>query len=213
MPDFEKALDKIVLGAERPLVMDEAAKKVIAYHEAGHAVVAWFTPSADPVHKVTIIPHGRALGVTEQLPTEDVFNYGREALRARLAVMFGGRSAEEIAIGEITTGAENDIIQATRLARRMITRWAMGKLGSVAFDMDEEQPFLGYEISQGKAYSETTAAQIDQEVIGLLETCHESAKGLLTEKRACLDELVGALLKQETVDQATLAKILGKRKE
>lgn len=211
MSDFEQALDKIVMGEEHPLVMDEAARKVIAYHEAGHAVVAWFTPEADPVHKVTIIPHGRALGVTEQLPVEDVFNYGRAALLARLTVMFGGRAAEEIALGEITTGAENDIIQATRLARRMITRWAMGGLGSVAFDIDEEQPFLGYEISQGRAYSETTAAQIDKEVVDLLNRCHQDACDLLNRMRANLDSLASALLEQETVDQDALAAILGVR--
>ena len=210
MSDFEQALDKIILGEEHPLVMDESARKVVAYHEAGHAVVAWFTPDADPVHKVTIIPHGRALGVTEQLPVEDVFNYGRAALLARLTVMFGGRAAEEIALGEITTGAENDIIQATRLARRMITRWAIGGLGSVAFDIDEEQPFLGYEISQGWAYCETTAAQIDKEVMDLLNGCHQNACDLLNRRRAQLDRLVEALLQQETVDQDALAAILGR---
>jgi cell division protease FtsH len=213
MSDFEQALDKIILGAERPLMMDEQARKVVAYHESGHAVVAWFTPDADPVHKVTIIPHGRALGVTEQLPEEDVFNYSRTALLARLTVMFGGRAAEESAIGEITTGAENDIIQATRLARRMITRWAMGGLGSVAFDTDDEQPFLGYEISQGKAYSEATAAEIDKEVVELLNRCHQSACDLLNRKRAQLDDLANALLEHETVNQDALVKILGSRLE
>ncbi|MGE5222806.1 MAG: AAA family ATPase, partial [Omnitrophica WOR_2 bacterium] len=213
MADFEQALDKIILGEERPLVMNEAARKVIAYHEAGHAVVAWFTQAADPVHKVTIIPHGRALGVTEQLPVEDVFNYSRTALLARLVVMFGGRAAEEIALGEITTGAENDIIQATRLARRMIARWAMGGLGSVAYDTDEEQPFLGYEISQGRAYSETTAAQIDNEVVDLLNRCHQNARDLLNNMRGLLDRLVGELMEHETIEQEVLTTILGPRLE
>jgi cell division protease FtsH len=213
MVDFEQALDKILLGEERPLLMDEEARKVVAYHESGHAVVAWYTPGADPVHKVTIIPHGRALGVTEQLPEEDVFNYSRSALLARLAVMFGGRSAEEIAIGEITTGAENDIIQATRLARRMITRWAMGELGSVAFDIDDEQSFLGYEILQGRTFSETTAAKIDQEVVELLNRSHQSASDLLNQMRVRLDALAKALLDHETVDQDALASILGPRLE
>ncbi len=213
MNDFEQALDKIILGEERPLVMDEAARKVVAYHEGGHAVVAWFTSQADPVYKVTIIPHGRALGVTEQLPSEDVFNYGRTALLARLTVMFGGRAAEEIVFGEITTGAENDIIQATRLARRMVTRWAMGGMGSVAFDTDEDQPFLGYEIAQGRAYSETTAAQIDADIASLLNQCHQDACDLLTLKRAYLDSLAAALLQQETVSKDTLISILGERME
>ena len=149
MADFEMALDKIVLGEARPLVMNERDRRVIAYHEAGHAIVAWFTPEADPVHKVTIIPHGLALGVTEQVPGEDKYNYSRGYLLARLAVMMGGRVAEELAIGEITTGAENDLKEATRLARRMVTRWAMTDFGLMTMDTDEEQPFLGYEISQG----------------------------------------------------------------
>jgi cell division protease FtsH len=213
MSDFEQALDKIILGEERPLVMDDSARRVVAYHEAGHAVVAWFTPDADPVHKVTIIPHGRALGVTEQLPTEDIFNYSRAVLMARLTVMFGGRSSEEIVFGEITTGAENDIIQATRLARRMITRWAMGGMGSIAFDTDDEQPFLGYEIAQGKPYSEATAAKIDQEIMDLLNHSHQQAHDLLTNLRDKLDSLADALLKEETVDQDELTTILGERIE
>ena len=154
MGDFEVALDKILLGNVRPTLLDAHARQVVAYHEAGHALVAWLTPAADPVHKITIIPHGRALGVTEQLPGDDRYNYDRTYLVARLDVMLGGRVAEALAIGDVTTGAENDLVQATRLARRMIVRWGMGSLGPVAYQADEEQPFLGYALAQGRDYSE-----------------------------------------------------------
>jgi cell division protease FtsH len=213
LADFEEALDKVLLGGVRPLLLDDHERRVVAYHEAGHALVAWLTPAADPVHKVTIIPRGRALGVTEQLPGEDHYNYSREYLLARLAVMLGGRTAEEIAIGDITTGAENDLVEATRLARRMVTRWGMGSLGPVAFQADEEHPFLGYELAQGRDYSEATAAHIDQDVQRLLEEHHEAVRRLLTNARERLDQLVQALLHEETVDQDTLARILGPRPE
>jgi cell division protease FtsH len=211
MIDFEEALDKILLGGVRPLLLDAQDRRVVAYHEAGHALVAWLTPAADPVHKVTIIPRGRALGVTEQMPGEDHYNYGREYLLARLAVMLGGRTAEEIAVGDITTGAENDLVEATRLARRMVTRWGMGSLGPVAFQTDEQQPFLGYELAQGRDYSEATAARIDQEVLHLLEERHEFVYRLLADARSQLDLLVKNLLKEETIDQDMLTQILGAR--
>ncbi len=213
MIDFEEALDKILLGGVRPLLLDAHDRRVVAYHEAGHALVAWLTPAADPVHKVTIIPRGRALGVTEQMPGEDHYNYGREYLLSRLAVMLGGRTAEEIALGDITTGAENDLVEATRLARRMVTRWGMGSLGPVAFQTDEQQPFLGYELSQGRDYSEATAARIDQEVLHLLEERHEIVYRLLADARSQLDLLVKSLLKEETIDQEMLSQILGSRPE
>jgi cell division protease FtsH len=162
---------------------------------------------------VTIIPRGRALGVTEQLPGEDHYNYSREYLLARLAVMLGGRTAEEIAIGDVTTGAENDLVEATRLARRMVTRWGMGSLGLVAFQADEEHPFLGYELAQGRDYSETTATQVDQDIQRLLEERHEIVHSLLTGEREKLDSLVQTLLHEETIDQDVLARILGPRPE
>jgi cell division protease FtsH len=213
MNDFEEALDKVLLGGVRPLLLDDHDRRVVAYHESGHALVAWLTPAADPVHKVTIIPHGRALGVTEQLPGEDHYNYNLAYLLARLEVMLGGRTAEEIALGEITTGAENDLVEATRLARRMVTRWGMGSLGPIAFQADEQQPFLGYELAQGRDYSEATAAQIDQDVQRLLRERHEAVQGLLTSARDKLDQLVQALLKEETVDQDELTRVLGPRPE
>lgn len=209
MNDFDTALDKIILGAARPLAMDDASRQVIAYHEAGHAVTAWFTPEADPVHKVTIIPHGMSLGVTEQAPTEDQYNYKRTYLMARLAVMMGGRAAEELAFGEITTGAENDLIQATRLARRMVTRWAMTDFGLMALDLDDQQPFLGYEIAQGRTYSEETASRVDGEVQKLLEDRYAYTRACLKEHHQALDKLVTALMDQETIDQEALEQILG----
>jgi cell division protease FtsH len=212
MVDFEEALDKVMLGGIRPLLLDENERRVIAYHEAGHALVAWFTPDADPVHKVTIIPRGHALGVTEQLP-EDHYNYGRSYLMARLGVMLGGRTAEEVAVGDVTTGAENDLIEATRLARRMVTRWGMGNLGLLAFQADEEQPFLGYELAQGRDYSEVTATRIDQEIERLLQERHDYARRLLIAGRENLDRLVDALLHEETVDRDSLEKVLGPRPE
>ena len=127
MDDFEQAWEKIVLGAERSTVLSDRDRRVVAYHEGGHALVAWLTPAADPVRKVSIVPHGRALGVTAQLPDEERYNMSRTDLLARLDVMLGGRASEALVIGEITTGAENDLVEATRLARRMITRWGMGQ--------------------------------------------------------------------------------------
>jgi len=213
MADFEEALDKVLLGGVRTLLLDDREQRVVAYHEAGHALVAWLTPAADPVHKVTIIPRGRALGVTEQVPGEDHYNYSREYLLARLAVMLGGRTAEEIAIGDVTTGAENDLVEATRLARRMVTRWGMGSLGLAAFQADEEQPFLGYQLAQGRDYSEATAARIDQDVQRLLEERHETVYRVLADAREKLDQLVSTLLQEETIDQDTLVQILGSRPE
>jgi cell division protease FtsH len=213
MMDFEEAQDKVLLGEARPSLVDPHDRRIVAYHESGHALVAWLTPAADPVHKVTIVPHGRALGVTEQLPSDDHYNYSVTYLMARLAVMLGGRTAEEIAIGDITTGAENDLVEATSLARRMVARWGMGNLGLVAFKTDDHQPFLGYEISQGREYSEATAAKIDQEVQHLLEERHQAVHELLTGAREKLDRLVKTLLQEETVGQDALAEILGPRPE
>ena len=213
MADFEEAWDKILLGGERPALLDPHDREVVAYHEAGHALVAWLTSEADPVHKVTIIPHGRALGVTEQLPLEDHYNYSRSYLRARLDVMLGGRVAEEIAMGDITTGAENDLVQATRLARRMMTRWGMGSLGPIAFQADEQQPFLGYELAQGRDYSEETAARIDHDVEQLIAEREADVRHLIATAQPRLDQLVNTLLREETIDQETLARILGPRSE
>jgi len=211
MQDFEEALDRIILGAAKSIILSDHDRKVVAYHEAGHALAAWLLPHADPVQKVTIIPHGRALGVTEQLPGEDLVNYSREYLLSRITVMLGGRTAEELAIGDITTGAENDLVEATRLARRMITRWGMGDLGLMTIASDEEQPFLGYELAQGRDYSEETSARIDRGIQQFLSERHEVVRKLLSESRDKLDQLVDVLLHNETIDQDELTKILGQR--
>lgn len=209
--DFESAVDRIILGEKRTLVLDEKQRTIIAYHESGHALVAWLTPEADPVNKVTIIPRGRALGVTEQMPGEDQYNYSQEYLLARLAVMLGGRVSEEIALKSITTGAESDLAEATRLARRMITRWGMGSLGPIAFTSDEQQPFLGYELAQGREYSEELAARIDEDIQKLLNERHDYSRQVLENAREQLDLLVKALLQDEIVLQEDLVRILGSR--
>ena len=211
MSDFEQALDRILLGATRSLLLNEHDRKIVAYHEAGHAVVAWFMPMADPVHKVTIIPRGRALGVTEQLPGEDQFNYSKEYLMSRLSVMLGGRVAEEISMDDITTGAENDLVEATKLSRRMITRWGMGDLGLMAVTSDEEQPFLGYELSQAREVSEKTASRIDENIQRLLRDRYDIVRSLLIQHRAGLDALAQALLKDETIDRDGIEQVLGPR--
>jgi cell division protease FtsH len=209
--DFEAALDRIVLGDVRPLALDDSTRRVIAYHEGGHALVAWLTPEADPVHKVTIVPHGMALGLTAQRPDEDRYNLSRPYLMARLAVMLGGRSGEEIAIGEITTGAENDLLQATHLARRMVTSWGMSELGLAAYDSSGEDRFLGYELGQGRTYSEDTARRIDQAVSLLLEERHGTVRRMLAEAHERLDRLAEALLERETVEFDELEQLLGPR--
>jgi cell division protease FtsH len=211
MTDFEVAIDRVLLGAKRSLALNEEQRTIIAYHESGHALVAWLTPAADPVNKVTIIPRGRALGVTEQVPGEDQYNFNKEYLLARLAVMMGGRVAEEIALHDITTGAESDLSQATQLARRMITRWGMGSLGPMAISANEEQPFLGYEIAQGREYSEEFAAQIDRDVQNLLKDRYEYARNLITAAREKLDLLVKTLLQEETIQQDDIIRVLGGR--
>jgi cell division protease FtsH len=211
--DFEEAVDKVLLGGVRPLFLNTKDRQIIAYHESGHALVAWLTPAADPVFKVTIIPRGQALGVTEQLPGEDQYNYSREYLLARIAVMLGGRTSEEITMGDVTTGAEKDLVEATRLVRRMITRWGMGSVGLAAFQTDEQQPFLGYELAQGRDYSEATAAKIDQEVTSILDERHEQVRALLTKNRDKLDRLAQTLLQEETLDHEKLTELLGPREE
>ncbi|MEJ2590902.1 MAG: ATP-dependent zinc metalloprotease FtsH [Candidatus Thiodiazotropha sp.] len=209
--DFEAAFDRILLGDVRHLTMDTEARRVVAYHESGHALVAWLNPLADPVHKVTIVPHGMALGVTEQRPSEDRYNLSRAYLNARLRVMLGGRVAEETAIGEITTGAENDLIEATRLARRMVTAWGMSELGLAAYESAGEDRFLGYEWGRARPYSEETARRIDLEVERLLTESQQAVRAQLEQARDRLDRLAEALLHRETVDHEALVRLLGPR--
>ncbi|MCB0077096.1 MAG: AAA family ATPase, partial [Anaerolineales bacterium] len=208
--DFDDALDKIMLGVERPRLMNPHERKVVAYHEAGHALVARLTPGTDPVHKVTIIPRGRALGVTYQLPIDDRLNYPRDYLIGRLAVMMGGRAAEELAIGEITTGAENDLKEASKLARNMVTKWGMSEeLGVLALPSDSENPFLGYDLTQHREIGEGLATQIDIATRRIVEEAHREAGRLLGENRQLLDDITNGLLENETLDAEDLTVLWG----
>ncbi|MDQ6602833.1 MAG: ATP-dependent zinc metalloprotease FtsH, partial [Chloroflexota bacterium] len=200
--DFTEALDKIVLGTARGLILTDLDKKVVAYHEAGHAVAAYYSPSTDPLTKVSIVPRGRSLGVTIQSPEEDRFNYPRAYLLSRLVVMFGGRASEEIVIGEITTGAESDLKEATSLARRMVGLWGMSEeVGALYLGTGEQDVFLGRELTRDRDYSEDTISAADRAVRELLERSHHRATQLLNEHRAALDALAQRLLDDETLDQ------------
>jgi cell division protease FtsH len=201
MADFEMAKDKVLMGVERKsMILSDEEKKNTAYHEAGHALVAQMTPGADPVHKVTIIPRGMALGLTMQLPEADKHTYTKEYLQGMLAVLMGGRSAEEIFLGHITTGAGNDIERATDIARNMVCEWGMSELGPLAFGKKEEAIFLGREIAQHRDFSEDTALQIDREVKRIVNVGYEAAKNILSSNRETLDRIAQALLVREVID-------------
>src|SRR6266852_402818 len=201
MSDFEMSKDKVLMGVERKsMILSDEEKKNTAYHEAGHALVAAMTPGADPVHKVTIIPRGMALGLTMQLPEDDKHTYTREYLEAMLAVLMGGRSAEEIFLGHITTGAGNDIERATDIARNMVCEWGMSELGPLAYGKKDEAIFLGREIAQHRDYSEDTAIQIDKEVKRIVNEGYENAKKLLLNNRDKLERIAQALLVREVID-------------
>lgn len=203
MADFEMSKDKVLMGVERKsMILSDEEKKNTAYHEAGHALVAAMTPGADPVHKVTIIPRGMALGLTMQLPEADKHTYTREYLEGMLAVLMGGRSAEEIFLGHITTGAGNDIERATDIARNMVCEWGMSELGPLAFGKKDEAIFLGREIAQHRDYSEDTAIQIDKEVRRIVNAAYEKARGILSDNRDVLERVAQALLEREVIDAA-----------
>ncbi|MGH9480626.1 MAG: ATP-dependent zinc metalloprotease FtsH [Terriglobales bacterium] len=209
MIDLEEAKDKVLMGAERrSMIITDEEKKNTAYHEAGHALVAAMVPHSDPLHKVTIIPRGMALGVTMQLPTDDKHTYSRDYLKSRLAVMMGGRIAEELVLRHMTTGAGNDIEQATELARKMVCEWGMSELGPLTFGKKEEQIFLGREISQHRDFSEDTAIRIDQEVRRLVMEGYEQARQVLTEHGDMLHKLALALLDRESLDAEEIRTIL-----
>jgi cell division protease FtsH len=201
MADFEMAKDKVLMGVERKsMILSDEEKKNTAYHEAGHALVAAMTPGADPVHKVTIIPRGMALGLTMQLPTDDKHSYTKDHLEGMLAVLMGGRSAEEIFLGHITTGAGNDIERATDIARNMVCEWGMSELGPLAFGKKEEAIFLGREIAQHRDFSEATAVDIDKEVKRIVSGAYDNAKGILNTHRDILERIAQALLEREVLD-------------
>ena len=210
MSDFEAAKDKVLMGVERrSMIISETEKRNTAYHEAGHALVAKLTPGTDPIHKVSIIPRGRALGVTQQLPIDDRYTYSRDYLMKALSVLLGGRAAEEIALKHTTTGAGNDLERATELARKMVTEWGMSeKLGPLTFGKKDEQIFLGREIAKYKEYSEKTAIDIDEEVKRIVTEAYNISKGLLTENHDLIDALAKALLEKETMDGAEIDAII-----
>ncbi|MGE0607648.1 MAG: ATP-dependent zinc metalloprotease FtsH [Pirellulales bacterium] len=210
MSDFEQARDKVLMGPLREEIMTPKEKKVTAYHEAGHALLAWILPGVDAVHKVTIIPRGRALGVTQLLPEEDRLNIRESELYARLAFMLGGRAAEKLVFGENSAGAEDDLKRVTQLARRMVTHWGMSeRLGPVAYRTGEENPFLGREFHEQREFSEHTAQVIDEEVARILHEAADKAQSLLTTHRDKLDALAQGLEKNELLDEPDIEAILG----
>jgi len=208
MADFEMSKDKVLMGVERrSMILSDEEKKNTAYHEAGHALVAAMTPGTDPLHKVTIIPRGMALGVTMQLPIDDKHTYTKDFLESQLAVLMGGRAAEEIFLHHITTGAGNDIERATEIARQMVCEWGMSPLGPLTFGKKEEQIFLGREIAQHRDYSEDTAIKIDGEVRSIVNTGYSKARNILETNRGALERVAHGLLEREVLD-ATELKLL-----
>jgi cell division protease FtsH len=205
MVDFEMSKDKVLMGVERrSMILSDEEKRNTAYHEAGHALVAAMTPGADPLHKVTIIPRGMALGVTMQLPIDDKHTYTKEFLEAQLAVLMGGRAAEEIFLHHITTGAGNDIERATEIARQMVCEWGMSVLGPLTFGKKEEAIFLGREIAQHRDYSEDTAIKIDGEVRSIVTNGYSKARNILETQRDKLERIAQALLDREVLDAVEL---------
>ena len=212
MAEFEDAKDKVMMGAERrSMVMTEDEKALTAYHEAGHALVALSVPKSDPLHKVTIIPRGRALGVTMSLPERDKYGYSKVELTSKLAMMFGGRVAEELIFGaeNVTTGAGNDIQQATGMARRMVTEWGFSeKLGPLRYSANEEEVFLGHSVTQQKNMSDQTADLIDSEVRSLIEDAEATARQVLEERKKDLELLAQALLEYENLSGGDIDALL-----
>ncbi len=209
MQDFEWAKDKVLMGSERKsAVMSEEEKKTTAYHEAGHTIVGLKVPNADPVHKVTIIPRGMALGLTQQLPEGDRYTHSLDYIEGSIAILMGGRLAEDIFLSKITTGASNDIERATELARRMVCEFGMSNLGPLTFGKKEEQIFLGREIAQHQDYSEDTAVRIDQEVKRIVMEQYERARQIILDNRDALDRLAKELLQRETLDAVQIRRVV-----
>ncbi len=210
MEDFEDAKDKVLMGAERKsMIISDEEKRTTAYHEAGHTLVAKMIPGADPIHKVTIIPRGRALGLTQQLPIDERHTYPRDYLTDRISILMGGRVAEELVLDQLTTGAGNDIERATELARKMICEWGMSdELGPLTFGKKEEQIFLGREIAQHRDYSESTAIRIDEEVKKLVSKAYDRTKKILTENTETLHRLAHSLLEREVLDGVEIDAII-----
>lgn len=209
MGHMELAKDKILMGGERKMFISEQEKRITAYHESGHAMVARLLPGTDPVHKVTIIPRGMALGVTQQLPEDDRYHYPRSYLMNRLAVILGGRVAERLVFNDISTGAQSDLKAATELAEKMVCQWGMSeKIGAITFSRGEEHPFLGMKLAQEKTFSEEMAWLIDQEISGIIRTAEDNAEEIISTNRAKLDALASVLLEEETLNGKRIDEIL-----
>ncbi|MGE4531568.1 MAG: ATP-dependent zinc metalloprotease FtsH, partial [Acidithiobacillus sp.] len=212
MHDFEDAKDKVMMGAERKsVVMSDKQRETTAYHESGHAVVAKLLPGTDPVHKVTIIPRGRALGLTMQLPTEDRFNYERQEILSNISILMGGRVAEEVFLNQMTTGAGNDIERATDLARRMVTQWGMSGIGPMVIGEKEEEVFIGREMTKHSNISEQTAMTVDGEIRNIIRERYDVARKLIEENRDKVEAMTQALLKYETLDSNQISDIMAGR--
>jgi cell division protease FtsH len=215
MDDMEKAKDKIMMGAERrSMVMKEEEKRLTAYHEAGHAIVGLTVPSHDPVYKVSIIPRGRALGVTMFLPEEDRYSNSKEQLESQISSLFGGRIAEQLIFGHehVTTGASNDIKRATEIARNMVTKWGLSdRMGPLAYGDEEEEVFLGRSVTQHKNVSDDTAHAIDEEIRAFIDRNYQRAKAILEDHMDKLHAMAAALMKYETIDEEQIADIMAGR--
>jgi cell division protease FtsH len=210
MEDFERAKDKIIMGAERrSMVMPEEERRNTAYHESGHAIVAKLLPKTDPVHKVTIIPRGRALGVTVQLPEQDRYSFDRGYLLNNIAVLFGGRIAEELFMNQMTTGASNDFKRATEMARRMVTEWGMSDLlGPMVYSENEGEVFLGRSVTTHQAISDETMMKVDKEIRRIIDEQYTLARRLLEDNRDKVEAMTKALLEFETIDAEQIDDIM-----
>jgi len=210
MEDFEWARDRVLMGPKREEVLNGKEKRMTAYHEAGHALLVWLLPGAERLHKVTIIPRGRGLGVTQLVPEEDRLNISESELHARLVFIMGGRAAEKLVFGEYSAGAEDDLKRATQLARRMVTHWGMSeRVGPVAFRTGEEHPFLGKEMAEPREFSEHTAKLIDEEVSRILQEAADRAHSMLAQSRDKLDRVAQALVTQEVLAEKDLEELIG----
>jgi cell division protease FtsH len=209
MTDFEFAKDKVLMGPERKtLIMSEAEKRNTAYHEGGHALIAALLPDADPLHKVTIIPRGRALGLTMQLPAEDKYSYTKEFLDSTITVMMGGRIAEEVFIGHMTTGAGNDFEKATEMAHKMVCEWGMSGMGPLTFGKPDQEIFLGRDLGRRADYSEATAIQIDNEVKRIVTSAYERGRKIIDENQKAMHRIAKTLLEKEVLDGEEILAII-----
>jgi len=213
MSDFEEARDTILMGTVREETISEVEKKITAYHEAGHALVAWSLPGTDPIHKVSITPRGMAMGVTQLLPEEDRHYYPKKYLMNRLSVALAGRVAEKIVFDDVSSGAQNDLKEATSLAEKMVSQWGMSdKVGPLNLGRGEEHPFLGRELALPKRYSEEMAWLMDQEIRELMDRAETEADQILKTNRKALDNLAGALIKEEVLERDAVERIIKESK-